>query len=163
MKGRSRRGSRVKAIIRANRYMTLATADRSAKPWISPLFFAEEKGIFYWYSPKRSRHSRYIATNPRVAITIFNSTSPPSLVYGAYFEAYARELDQAVEVRVALAVLAQKSYRSPGNRRAMRSSVNDFVGSSPLRVYAAKTKNAWVLGPVKKYRAHYLDSRVKVD
>ena len=68
---------RADSMIVTNRYMTLATATKGGDPWISPLFFAYQGGRFYWYSPKGARHSRLIAQNPRVAITIFDSRADP--------------------------------------------------------------------------------------
>jgi nitroimidazol reductase NimA-like FMN-containing flavoprotein (pyridoxamine 5'-phosphate oxidase superfamily) len=67
--------TQAKAIIKNNIYLTLATATKDGKPWISPLFFAYDNDFnLYWVSSKNSLHSKLIRSNPRVAIVIFDSS-----------------------------------------------------------------------------------------
>src|SRR5215475_3138798 len=66
------------AIIDANVYLTLGTADSDGHPWTSPVFFADA-GIreFYWISETDAQHSRNLAQRPDVSIVIFDSTVAP--------------------------------------------------------------------------------------
>jgi nitroimidazol reductase NimA-like FMN-containing flavoprotein (pyridoxamine 5'-phosphate oxidase superfamily) len=66
-----------RAIIDANRYMTLGTADASGAPWVSPVWYAtEDYRAFLWVSDPEARHSRNVAARPLVSIVIFDSQVP---------------------------------------------------------------------------------------
>jgi nitroimidazol reductase NimA-like FMN-containing flavoprotein (pyridoxamine 5'-phosphate oxidase superfamily) len=56
----------VRELISANRYMVLATADATGRPWISPVWFAPDDGGFLWVSRPDSRHSRNLAERPEL-------------------------------------------------------------------------------------------------
>lgn len=46
-------------IIDVNRYMTLGTADAGGRPWVSPVWYAPEDQLeFFWVSDPQARHSR---------------------------------------------------------------------------------------------------------
>lgn len=150
---------RAGSILATNRYMTIATATRGGTPWISPVFFASD-GIkrFYWYSPRESRHSRLIAKNPRVAITLFDSRASPEKVDGLYVQAKARVL-RPRELLGALPIYGRKMYANTKDRRALLKKAIDFTRRSPLRMYVAIPEKIWLLGPEKHYKDKYLDSR----
>jgi nitroimidazol reductase NimA-like FMN-containing flavoprotein (pyridoxamine 5'-phosphate oxidase superfamily) len=70
--------SKVRAILDANRYMTLATADEPGSPWASPVWYAtEDYGEFFWVSSPDARHSHNISVRPEVAMAIFDSRQAP--------------------------------------------------------------------------------------
>jgi len=51
-----------RAIVDANVYMTLGTADAEGRPWVSPVFFAASGyRDYYWISSPDARHSRNLA------------------------------------------------------------------------------------------------------
>ena len=59
----------VQAIIDANSYMTLATADEHGRPWASPVWFATVDYLeLVWVSSPEARHSRNLAVRPELAI-----------------------------------------------------------------------------------------------
>jgi pyridoxine/pyridoxamine 5'-phosphate oxidase len=67
----------VRAIVDANRYMTLATADEEGRPWPSPVWYATaDYSEFFWVSRPDTRHSLNIAARPQVGIVIFDSHAP---------------------------------------------------------------------------------------
>jgi nitroimidazol reductase NimA-like FMN-containing flavoprotein (pyridoxamine 5'-phosphate oxidase superfamily) len=77
-----------RGIIDANRYMTLATADRDGRPWASPVWFAHQGYTeFLWISRPEARHSRNLAVRPELAIVIFDSTVPAGQGQAVYVEA----------------------------------------------------------------------------
>jgi hypothetical protein len=79
-------------LIAGNRYMVLATADRTGRPWASPVWFAPDgEDGFLWISRADARHSRNIAERPEVAIVIFDSSKPPAERQALYVEAAAEE------------------------------------------------------------------------
>jgi len=52
-----------RAIIDANLYVTLGTADADGIPWVSPVYFAtSDYDEFYWVSAQDATHSRNIET-----------------------------------------------------------------------------------------------------
>ena len=100
------------AIVDANSYMTLATADADGAPWASPVWFAHEQyETFLWMSRPGARHSRNIAVRREIAIVIFDSTVSPQQRNAVYVEAAAAivpdtELADAVAVYAACSVRA---------------------------------------------------------
>jgi len=153
---------RVSHIIRSNQYMTMATTSKTGQPWITPLYFASVGARrFYWYSPKKTKHSQNIAQNPRVAITLFDSREIPERVDAVYIKARARVVKQK-ELAVAIAIMGKKYCHSKMQLKAFVESRTDFTGSSPLRMYVAVAQYLWVLGPNKKYHDKYVDSRETV-
>ena len=64
----------VRDIIEANRYLVLATADATGRPWSSPVYFAHiDFSEFFWLSLPDVTHSRNIAARPEVGIVVFDS------------------------------------------------------------------------------------------
>jgi nitroimidazol reductase NimA-like FMN-containing flavoprotein (pyridoxamine 5'-phosphate oxidase superfamily) len=85
-----------RAIIDANLYMTLGTADRSGRPWVSPVYFsAEGYSEFFWVSSPEATHSRNLAARSEVSIVIFDSQVPISTGQGVYMSATAEEVADA--------------------------------------------------------------------
>jgi hypothetical protein len=82
----------VNELIKASRYMVLATAGADGVPWVSPVWFAtEDEQVFYWISDPDARHSRNIAARPEIAIVIFDSTVTPGDAKAVYMEARAEQ------------------------------------------------------------------------
>jgi general stress protein 26 len=72
-------------IIETSRYLTLATADASGRPWASPVFFAPGRPAeFLWVSRPDADHSRNIAERAEVSLAIFDSRQPPGTGQGVY-------------------------------------------------------------------------------
>lgn len=75
--------------------MTIATADKTGEPWISPVVFGYDKNYnLYWFSDKDSKHSKLIAQNPRVAVVIFDSKAPEGTGDGVYIVGKAKQLTE---------------------------------------------------------------------
>ena len=65
-------------IIEASRYLVLATADATGRPWSSPVYFAHIGFTeFYWVSSPDAAHSRNIAVRPEVGIAVFDHPRNP--------------------------------------------------------------------------------------
>jgi nitroimidazol reductase NimA-like FMN-containing flavoprotein (pyridoxamine 5'-phosphate oxidase superfamily) len=92
-----------RSIIDSNRYMTLATADEAGLPWVSPVWYAPAQyREFFWVSSPKARHSRNLATRPRLAVVIFDSHQPGGW-HAVYMSAVAEELvggdvDEGIEI-----------------------------------------------------------------
>src|SRR5438094_751453 len=81
---------RVWAILRRERFATLATATLNGAPWASPLLLAYDAECrFFWVSEREARHSELITNNPRVAFSIFSPDRPED---GLYIEGEASEV-----------------------------------------------------------------------
>ena len=105
-------GDTLAAIVEANAYMTLATADADGTPWATPVWFAHAGGAeFVWVSRPEARHSRNIAARPAIGIVIFDSTVRPLEGEAAYFDAVAAEVP-ADERGAALAAYSARSTAS---------------------------------------------------
>ena len=97
------RAELARGIIDANLYMTIATADREGRPWVSPVYYAVDGyREFVWVSDPDSTHSRNLAARPQIAIVIFDSTQPINTGRGVYMSAHAEpladpEIDRALE------------------------------------------------------------------
>ena len=64
-------------MIEASRYLVLATADATGRPWSSPVYFAHIGFTeFYWVSSPEVTHSRNIAVRPEV-IGLYRPGSAP--------------------------------------------------------------------------------------
>lgn len=134
-------------LIRANRYMTLATADADGVPWASPVWFAPDDGGFLWISRPESRHSRNVAARPTVSLVIFDSTKPPAERQALYVEAVARELD-GKERDAAVDRYSRHSVATG----LEPLTVEDVTGAAPLRIYRAAASSAYMLEDDRDFR-----------
>ncbi len=85
----------VRDIIEANRYLVLATADATGRPWSSPVYFAHIGCTeFFWVSSPAATHSRNIAVRPEVSMVIFDSQAAIGTGQGVYMSAVAELLGE---------------------------------------------------------------------
>ena len=138
-----------RAILDANRYMTVATADAEGRPWASPVWYAhDDYRELLWVSRPDARHSRNLAARQEVAIVIFDSTVPESEAQALYVEATGEEL---ADPSRAIEVYSRRSQALGVRPWAMA----DVTGDAPHRLYRATP------------RAHYLlettDRRAAID
>jgi hypothetical protein len=131
-----------RALLDANRYLTLGTAGPDGRPWTSPVYFASEGDrAFYWVSSIEARHSRHLAGNPHVSIVVFDSTVAPyhgRAVYAAgdAHELSGDDLEHGLEV-----------YPGPPRRGGSPVTRDDVTGPSAYRLYRATASDLWVLCP----------------
>ena len=132
-----------RAIIDANSYMTIGSADENGLPWVSPVWFAPaDHREFFWVSDPDATHSRNIAARPQVSIVIFDSRVPIGTGQAAYIAATAEQLagrGARAGHRGLLAPLGG-ALSTPVDRGGHTRS----RGASPLRATAS---GHWVLDP----------------
>ena len=130
-----------RAIIDANSYMTLATADDTGDPWASPVWFAHEQyKTFVWMSEPAARHSRNIAVRSSTAIVIFDSTIAPAVRNAVYIAAEAALVPDA-DLDPLVRVFATRSIA-----RGLKTLEPDAVrGDAPFRLYRARATDMFVL------------------
>lgn len=129
------------AVIDANRFMTLATADEQGTPWAAPVWFARSgDGRFLWVSKPTTRHSRNIASRPEIAIVIYDSQTTPAERQAVYIEATATEL-ATDEIDAGVAAFSRQSV-SQGLSEWSREKVTP---PGRFRLYQASTTACFIL------------------
>jgi nitroimidazol reductase NimA-like FMN-containing flavoprotein (pyridoxamine 5'-phosphate oxidase superfamily) len=130
-----------RAILDANLYMVLGTADRAGRPWVTPVYYAHSGyRELFWVSKPEARHSRSLDARDTVGIVIFDSTVPINSGRAVYMSAAARKLD-GDGAAAALAVYSRRAV-SHGGREV---SPRDVEPPARLRLYAATVLDAYVL------------------
>jgi nitroimidazol reductase NimA-like FMN-containing flavoprotein (pyridoxamine 5'-phosphate oxidase superfamily) len=131
-----------RSIIDSNRYMTLATADETGLPWVSPVWYAPAQyREFFWVSSPHARHSRNLAARPHLAIVIFDSHQPGGW-HAVYMSAVAEELvdvdvDKGIEIfsrrseAQELRAWTREDVRPPGRHRLYRATASEHFVLDP--------------------------------
>lgn len=147
---------RVREIIETIIYLNIATVDRSAQPWNTAVFSAYDEDFnFYWGSHVDSQHSHNIKDNPKVFITIYDSTVPAGEGEGVYIQAVANEVKDSEEIKKAHTLLQ--------NRRPVPYwRLDQMRGDGPVRVYKAVPQKVWMNGEAEK-DGDYIDTRIEVN
>lgn len=150
---------KAREIIESNIYMTIATAAKDGKPWISPVFFAYDQNYnLYWVSNRDSLHSNLIRKNPQVAIVIFDSRAPEGEGDGVYFEAKAEELNNETEIKGAMTMLNKRvtkvEFRVKKIGEVIRQGVWRIYRATPLKI-SKLTEGEFING-------QYVDKRDEV-
>jgi Pyridoxamine 5'-phosphate oxidase len=131
-----------RAVIDSNSYMTLGTADKSGRPWVSPVWFAHSGyQEFFWVSSPDARHSINLAARPEVGIVIFDSQVSPAEAEAVYLSAQAEELS-GDEVEPGIEVF---SWKSEADGLPAYSRV-DVEEPAKLRLYRAVATEHFALG-----------------
>jgi hypothetical protein len=129
----------VRQIIEANRYLVLATADATGRPWSSPVYFAHlDFTEFFWVSSVEATHSRNIAVRPEVGVVVFDSQVPIGTGQGVYMSATATLVD---EVTTGIEVFSRRSVAHGG---AVWTAA-DVAPGAGLRLYRATADTHWIL------------------
>jgi pyridoxine/pyridoxamine 5'-phosphate oxidase len=139
--GEQEQAAQVKAVIEANRYMTLGTADAAGLPWATPVWYATvDCREFLWVSSPEARHSHNIAARPQVAIVIFDSQVPVGGAQAVYVSADAHQLSGG-EVERGVELFTGRS-EAQGLRAWTRADVEP---PAPLRLYRATASEHFLL------------------
>jgi nitroimidazol reductase NimA-like FMN-containing flavoprotein (pyridoxamine 5'-phosphate oxidase superfamily) len=131
MRGENDPAATAKAIIDANLYMVLGTADEAGRPWVSPVYYAPVAyQEFLWVSRPETLHSRNLIAQPDISIVIFDSSVPIGTGQGVYMAATAKEVTRRHPRRRDRRLLTPRSRtRRPGvDARGHRAAGRD----SPL-------------------------------
>jgi Pyridoxamine 5'-phosphate oxidase len=138
-----------RAIIDANAYMTLGTADADGNPWATPVWFAPTPDLaFVWISKPEARHSRNIADRPQLGIVIFDSTQPPGTGSGVYAEAKAGQVPED-EIEAMTAIFSERSI-AQGFAPLRLTDVHRLYRATPSQLYLLDEHDQRI--PVGVYR-----------
>lgn len=128
-----------RAIIDANLYMVLGTADEDGVPWVSPVFFASaDYREFFWISDPQARHSQNLAQRPQTSIVVFDSRVAVNTGQGVYMSAIAEELggaeaEQGIEIYSRRSVeagsgeLEPEDVQPPAKHRFYRATATEHT------------------------------------
>lgn len=130
-----------RAIIDANSYMTLATADEEGVPWASPVWYAPAGDArFYWVSDPEARHSSNIAARADVGIVIFDSHAPIGTGQGLYVAAVAEQVLGAA-IEPGIEAFSRRSVAQGGQEWSRA----DVEPPARFRLYCATVTELFVL------------------
>jgi uncharacterized protein YhbP (UPF0306 family) len=131
-------------LIESSRYMTLATADETGKPWASPVFFSPDTGTdFLWVSSPGTRHSRNVAGRTQVSVVLFDTGVAIGQAQALYIEAQAALVpDSELETAIAAYSLGSERWGAGVWTPA------DVTGSADLRLYRAQGEAFSVLDAI---------------
>ncbi|SMD19339.1 pyridoxamine 5'-phosphate oxidase family protein [Kibdelosporangium aridum] len=132
-----------RAVLDANSFMTLATADESGMPWASPVWFATENyRELYWLSSPTARHSKNLAVRPELSIVVYDSTARPLEGQAVYMTGTAVQVPES-DLEPALRVYSGVSVRSG----LKEYSIDNVTGDARLRLYRATVTEHYILDP----------------
>lgn len=148
-------------LLENNRTMTIATADASGKPWVSPVFYSYDKDYnLYWVSDKNARHSKNVVARPQVSISIFGQVQSGEGLDGVFFDAEAVELLDKKEIEHAIKMIT----RFPQEDRFTIKDINDVTDKACWRIYKARPKEVTKRGDrVDKLTGQAITIRELVD
>ena len=131
----------VRDIIETSRYLVLATADATGRPWSTPVYFAHiDFAEFFWVSPPGAAHSRNIAVRPEVGIVVFDSQAPIGAGQGVYMSAAAKLLDDGETAR-GIDAFSRRSVAHGG----LEWTIEDVRAGADVRLYRATADSYWIL------------------
>jgi hypothetical protein len=129
-------------LIEVSRYLVLATADETGRPWSSPVYFAHVGCTeFFWVSSPEVTHSRNIAVRPEVGIVVFDSQAEIGTGQGVYMAAVAELVEGGAETARGIEAFSRRSVQHGGH--AWTS--DDVRPGAELRLYRATADAHWIL------------------
>ena len=127
-----------RAVIDANRYMTIGTADSAGTPWTTPVYFTpHDYRELFWVSSPTARHSENIAVRPQVSIVVFDSQVPVGGAEAVYMSASADLVPDADLERCAAIYRSRDQFDGFG--------ADQLRGSAPFRLYRASVVEHFLL------------------
>jgi nitroimidazol reductase NimA-like FMN-containing flavoprotein (pyridoxamine 5'-phosphate oxidase superfamily) len=146
MRGENDPAATARAIIEANLYMVLGTADEAGHPWVSPVYYAPvDYREFLWVSRPETLHSRNLVARPQVSIVIFDSSVPIGTGQGVYIAATAEEVTGDARV-AAMEVFSRRSLGHGGREWTL----DDVDPPAEIRLYRATASAHYILGSIDR-------------
>ena len=128
-------------IIDANRYLVLATADATGRPWSTPVYFAHvDFTEFFWVSSPDVTHSRNIAVRPEVGIAVFDSQAAIGTGQGVYMSAVAERLD-GDDLARGVEAFSRRSVAHGGREWGL----DEVHPGADMGLYRATADSHWIL------------------
>lgn len=139
-------------------YCSLSTCSANGMPWVSPVFFAFDDALnFYWSSAIAATHSQNIYNNQgRCAIVLYQSQKSAAPTNGLYFTGTASELETAGVERVCPLIDSRSGSPVPRSR-------DDYLGESVRRMYQFVPTQVWSTGERFAQGKQLVDTKVLLD
>lgn len=149
---------KVRGLLNSVTYCSLSTCDADGSPWVSPVYFAFDSALnFYWSSAIASRHSQNLYTNQgKAAIALYQSKKSEAPTDGLYLTGLVTELDLA-SARQAFSLLEKRSGKLIPRRP------EDYVGQSARRMYRFLPQQAWCTGARLSHGNQRIDTKILLD
>jgi hypothetical protein len=146
MRGEAAPAATAKAIIDANLYMVLGTADERGRPWVSPVYYAHlDYREFLWMSRPETLHSRNLVAQPQISLVIFDSSVPIGTGQGVYMAATAEEVTGDARLGM-IDVFSRRSLGHGGSALALE----DIEPPAALRLYCGAAAAHFILGSIDR-------------
>jgi nitroimidazol reductase NimA-like FMN-containing flavoprotein (pyridoxamine 5'-phosphate oxidase superfamily) len=146
MRGEHDPAATAKAIIDANLYMVLGTAEEGGHPWVSPVYYAPvDYREFVWVSRPETLHSRNLLARPQISIVIFDSSVPIGTGQGVYMAATAEEVTGDARA-AAMDVFSRRSLGHGGREWTL----DDVEPPAEFRLYRATAAAHYILGSIDR-------------
>lgn len=146
MRGETDPAATAKAIIDANLYMVLGTADQHGHPWVSPVYYAPvDHREFIWVSRPETLHSHNLLRRPEISIVIFDSSVPISTGQGVYMAATAEEVTGDARI-AAIDVFSRRAVGHGGREWTLE----DVEPPAEIRLYRAIASAHFILGQIDR-------------
>lgn len=145
-------------ILNNHRYLNLATVTPENLPWNTPLYYAFDKDLnFYWHSWVHNQHSHSIQTNPNAYITIYEAANIPGFATGVYMQGTAKVADGVQETLTGLKHIYIRQDK-PVKDIAM------FQDPHPRRVYMFTPQQVWLNNLNRELDNHQIvDTRAEMN
>jgi uncharacterized protein YhbP (UPF0306 family) len=141
-------------IIKHNKYMVLATADRDKKPWTAVVFYAYDADYnFYFLSAIDSLHAKNILKNHAVAFAIYDSTQKIGQSEGVQAGGRAYEVGRDDAKRV-IGIYAKRLFPSSDMPATKRYTPEEYSKPAEFRFFKIVTDRLFTTGE---------DRRVEID
>lgn len=155
---RNRRITRAKEVLRDIHHVPIATVNEDGSPHASPVLFAFGGELHgFWASSPESLHSRNIARDPRVFLTIFDSKGGHG---GLFLSGIAEELSSQQKIAQGYQYIERLRQEAYGEGMAELSSYTD---PGPQRIYEFTPERAWVNHSERRNGALIFDSRYEIS
>lgn len=118
----------VLALLHTESTLTLATVDENGLPWSAPLFYlAEDDLTLYWLSAAKSQHSSNLASQPRVAVSVFLSVENWKEIRGVQMRGRVETIEEAAQRKAIIERYCQRFHLGAFFHLAIRqSTLNAF-------------------------------------
>jgi nitroimidazol reductase NimA-like FMN-containing flavoprotein (pyridoxamine 5'-phosphate oxidase superfamily) len=119
-------------------YMNIATITPKGFPWNTPVYCAYDTDHnFYWASSTETQHSKNIASNQNVFVTIYDSTTPEGKGRAVYMSGTSVELTNSEEIELAVQICYDRKSKP-------RKPITDFQTPALRRMYKFTTKQIYI-------------------
>ena len=145
----------IRLFLKRHLYLTLATVCKSGKPWSTPLFFASDGEVIYWWSPKKAVHSQNVERTGDAFITIFDSHDEEGKGKAIYLDCAATEITDPTEAAEAIKIYNQRA-------EVFQLTEDLTSGLAPSRLYRAVVRHAWTNAD-REDNGYYIDIRESID